>query len=86
MTETYTNNDLLTASEFAKKHGLDIDDVKLAITKLEGLMMEPAKDSQRKAKKPVIVRIGTKRTQPRVNYGAEKIVLAKVLSLQNNRK
>lgn len=86
MTEKYTKEDLLTATQFAKKHGLNKEDVELAMAKLRGLMMDPPKDSPRHAKVPVIVVTGQKNGRPKVNFGADEIVLAKVASLKSQGK
>lgn len=82
MIEPKRKNDLLTAKEFADTHGLDIDKVKLAMKKLEGLMMPPPKGSQNHNKVPVIVHPGSKRSQPCVNVDADDIVIAKVHALK----
>lgn len=86
MTEKYSVNDLLDAKGFADKHNLNIDDVKLAMQKLRGLMMNPPKGSLRRTKVPVIVTTGSRKGTPKVNYGADEIVITKVKSLQNNGK
>lgn len=89
MAEAYTKEDLLTATQFAKKHGLnkeDLENVKLAIEKLRGVMMDPPKDSRRHTKVPVIVTTGKKNGNPKVNFGADEIVLAKVASLKSQGK
>ncbi len=86
MAEAYTKEDLLTATQFAKKHGLDKEAVKLAMEKLRGLMMDPPKDSHRRGKVPVIVVTGRKNGNPKVNFGADEIVLAKVASLKSQGK
>lgn len=83
MTELKTKETLLNAKEFADKHKLDINDVKLAMKKLEGLMMTPPKGSLNRNKVSVIVHPGSKRSQPCVNIGAEDIVIAKVHTLQS---
>lgn len=86
MAEAYTKEDLLTATQFAKKHGLDKEAVKLAIEKLRGVMMDPPKDSRRHTKVPIIVTTGKKNGNPKVNFGADEIVLAKVASLKSQGK
>lgn len=86
MAEAYTKEDLLTATQFAKKHGLDKEAVKLAIKKLRGVMMDPPKDSRRHTKVPVIVTTGKKNGNPKVNFGADEIVLAKVAALKSQGK
>lgn len=86
MAEAYTKEDLLTATQFAKKHGLDKEAVKLAMEKLRGVMMDPPKDSHRRTKVPVIVTTGKKNGNPKVNFGADEIVLAKVASLKSQGK
>lgn len=83
MTEKYTKDDLLTATQFAKKHKLDKEDVELAMKKLRGLMMDPPKDSLRHTKIPVIVVTGKKNGNPKVNFGADEIVIAKVHEIQS---
>ena len=85
MAEAYTKEDLLTATQFAKKHGLDKEAVKLAMEKLHGLMMDPPKDSHRRTKVPVIVTTGKTNGTLRVNFGADEIVLAKVASLSQGK-
>ncbi len=90
MTEIHNKKDLLTANQFVKKHGLDkkedLENVKLAMEKLRGLTMDPPKDSHRRAKVPVIVVTGKKNGNPKVNFGADEIVLAKVASLKSQGK
>ncbi len=86
MADKYNAKDLMTAIQFAKKHGLKREDVELAMKKLRGLMMDPPKDSPRQVKKPVIVVTGNKNGRPKVNFGADEIVIAKVYEIQNNGK
>lgn len=86
MAEQYNKEDLLTADKFAKKYGLDRADVELAMKKLRGLMMDPPKDSQRHTKVPVIVVTGSKSGRPKVNFGADEIVIAKIHAIKNNGK
>lgn len=86
MTEIHNKKDLLTANQFAKKHGLDKEAVELAMEKLRGLTMDPPKDSHRRGKVPVIVVTGRKNGNPKVNFGADEIVLAKVASLKSQGK
>ena len=83
MTEPKNKENLLNAKKFADTHGLKEEDVKLAMKKLEGLMMTPPKGSLNRNKVSVIVRPGSKRSQPCVNIGAEDIVIAKVHTLQS---
>lgn len=81
MKETFNKTDFLTAHEYATKHGLSVDVVERAIAELKGVVT-PGR------KKPIVVKLGSRGSAPRINpeSAAQEIFKQKIEQIQKRGK
>jgi hypothetical protein len=83
MPKIYTKEDYLTANEYAKKHKLDIEIVKKAISQLRGVLVNTGH-----TRANIIVRIGNKNNSERIRPEpvAQEMFAKKIKQIQEAKK